>query len=78
MTLPYIFFRFTNRYPRGESTLSHCPGELDKDLNGVCEQDVIIIMAESHTDGDCRQRAYPAYQTAPVLAEGAVTVPVFT
>ena len=78
MTLPPIFLRFTNRYPRGESTLSHCPGELDGDLNGVCEQDVLVVLAGSHADGDCRRRAYPAYRTAPVSAEGALTVPVFT
>ena len=71
------FVRFTNPYPRGDNTLSNCPGKLDKDLNGACEPEVTVIMSASNEDGDCRQRAYPAYQTPSVSAEGALTVPVF-
>ncbi|KAF0314127.1 Cell surface hyaluronidase [Amphibalanus amphitrite] len=72
-----VTFRFTHPYPRGESTLAHCPGVLDEDLNGVCGPRVRIVLTASNDDGDCRQRAYPAYQTPPVTAEGALTVPVF-
>ncbi|XP_043214062.1 cell migration-inducing and hyaluronan-binding protein-like [Amphibalanus amphitrite] len=72
-----ITFRLTHPYPRGASTLSHCPGVLDEDLNGVCDLDITIIMRTFSDDGDCRQRAYPAYQTPPVTADGALTVPVF-
>ncbi|KAF0287978.1 hypothetical protein FJT64_013623 [Amphibalanus amphitrite] len=50
---------------------------LDEDLNGVCDLDITIIMRTFSDDGDCRQRAYPAYQTPPVTADGALTVPVF-
>ncbi|KAF0297088.1 Cell surface hyaluronidase [Amphibalanus amphitrite] len=72
-----ITFRLTHPYPRGASTLSHCPGVLDENLNGFCDLDITIIMRTFSDDGDCRQRAYPAYQTPPVTADGALTVPVF-
>ncbi|XP_037071090.1 cell surface hyaluronidase-like [Pollicipes pollicipes] len=70
-------FRFTSQSPRTDATTSHCPGDLDEGGNGICTTRVIIELPAAHEDGDCRSRAYPAYATEPVSAEGALTVPVF-
>ena len=72
-----MFNRFSNPFPRGEDTTSHCPGTLE-DQNGECMPVVNIIQAASNEDGDCRERAYPKYQTEPVSAEGGLTVPTFS
>ncbi|XP_037071091.1 cell surface hyaluronidase-like [Pollicipes pollicipes] len=72
-----VVFRFTSQTPRTDATTSHCPGDLDEDGNGICTTRVIIELPAEHDDGDCRSRAYPAYATGPVSAEGALAVPVF-
>ena len=70
------FARFSNPYPRGEDTTSHCPGELEHG-NGECLPVVSIIQDTNNEDGDCRARAYPKYQTQPVTGEGGITDPIF-
>ncbi|KAF0310783.1 Cell surface hyaluronidase [Amphibalanus amphitrite] len=72
-----VHFRFSNPFPRGEHTTSHCPGT-EEDQNGECLPVVKIIQEANNEDGDCRERAYPKYQTTPVSAEGALTVPTFS
>jgi len=75
-----VMFRFSNPFPRQETTTSLCPGDLDDDGNGICDSGPRIMMAASNDDGDCRVRAYEEssdYATEPVGSEGALTVPVF-
>ncbi|XP_037073348.1 cell surface hyaluronidase-like [Pollicipes pollicipes] len=68
-----LLFRFRVPYALSADTETECPGG---GPYGACPV-VKVSMAAAGEDGDCSERAYPTYATAPLDAAGGLVTPSF-
>ncbi|XP_037073352.1 cell surface hyaluronidase-like [Pollicipes pollicipes] len=68
-----LLFRFRVPYALSADTETECPGG---GPYGACPV-VKVSMTAASEDGDCSERAYPTYATAPLDAAGGLVTPSF-